>query len=456
MNSTTNDRNRQGDAYGNAAYGGAPYGGEPARSGSYGNAAYGNGANGIGSYGNAAYGNAAYGGVPFPPGPASPFPTDPASSPSIPAAQGTDALGRHRVVTVAELAAVRRIGVKAAAWSAAFILALAAAALAWAPASVNSPAVARGALRLPQYAWEWAVRYPWLGAAYPWLAGGAFALLVVEATYLLGWYRAAGVVRDAEAGDAVAITYLKKGPRLGSVEWWWTNPPVRPKSEGRKVARIGVAMVLTAIAVIAIAVFMIVLDWGRPGGRALGPAYPAAMLLSAVPVVALAAWCFVFTARPSAGKVKAAGVMRWVLVGVGLLGLAAVWWLSARDGGGVGGVGVASGVDGASTATVGGLGAIMVGFYGMVTRMIGAVRTLATMSLDRYITVPTPRARIDAELRRMGESEQQQAFDGTNASGDRVNRRRERRLALRAALYVIGFVALVAVVSWIKARTGMA
>lgn len=364
---------------------------------------------------------------------------------TLPDAQGTDPFGQS-VATPAEQAMVRRIGAKAAVWSAVFVILLAAAALAWGPASVGSPAQVRGMLHLPAYAYRWATAYPWLTAAYPWLAGAAFVTLIVAITYLVGWTRAAGVIRDAEAGDRVAFTYLKKGPRLGSIEWWWMSPPVRPRSEGRKVTLFGVIMAFAAIAFISLAVLMIMLDWGRPRGRALGAAFPASMLLSAVPMVAFSAWCFAFTARPSAGKVRAAGVMRWVLFGVGLLGLGGIWWLDSH------GIGPWTGV---GTSALAALGAIVVAAYGMTLRFIVAARALATIALDRYITVPTPRRHIDEELRRMGESERQQPFDGTNSTAARVNRRRERRLALRVTLYVVVFVVLVVVGSWIKVRSGM-
>lgn len=363
---------------------------------------------------------------------------------TLPDAQGTDPFGQS-VATPAERAMVRRIGAKAAAWSAVFVILLAAAALAWGPASVGSPAQVRGVLHLPAYAYRWAIAYPWLAAAYPWLAGAAFVTLIVAVTYLAGWTRAAGVIRDAEAGDRIAFTYLKEGPRLGSIEWWWMSPPVRPRSEGRKVTLFGVVMAFAALAFIALAVLIIMLGWGRPCGRALGAAFPTSMLLSAVPMVAFSAWCFAFTARPSAGKVRAAGVMRWVLFGVGLLGLGGIWWLDSHGIGPWMGVGISA---------LAGLGAIVVAAYGMMLRFIVAARALATIALDHYVTVPTPRRRIDVELRRMGEGERQQPFDGTNSTAERVNRRRERRLALRVTAYVIVFVVLVAVGSWVKVRSG--
>ncbi|MBT1175096.1 hypothetical protein JS530_06215 [Bifidobacterium sp. LC6] len=263
-----------------------------------------------------------------------------------------------------------------------------------------------------------------LSRAYPWLACAAFALVCVAGTYTLGWRRAANTIRDADAGDPIAIAYLKRGPQLGTVEWWWATPPVRPSSERRKVVAMGVLLTFAAAAFIAIPVVM----WLLGGvGSILG--LLLAFAFAALPFAALAIWCFLFASHPSEGKIRALGRLSWALLGAGLLGLVMIGWL-AHD---------------SSSLYAGG---VLVMAYGASQTFVRALRSLATIAMPGPVTMPRYREHIEQDVARRARKESQVASEGWGL--DMVRAKRERSMFVRYTLISLGFIAVMVIAAWLK------
>ncbi|KAB7789206.1 hypothetical protein [Bifidobacterium cebidarum] len=262
-----------------------------------------------------------------------------------------------------------------------------------------------------------------LNRAYPWLACAAFALACVSLTYAVGWRRASTVIHDADAGDPIAIAYLKRGPQLGTVEWWWATPPVRPASERRKVVALGVMLAFAAVAFIAIPIVMRLLG-GIGGALDLLMAFA----LSALPFVALSIWCFVFAAHPSEGKIRVLRWMGWALLGAGLLGVLAIGWLSQ---------------DSYLYA-----GSTLVMVYTAAQTFIRALRSLATIALPGPVTMPQYREHIEQDIAMRARTESQVASEGWGL--DMVRAKRERSMFVRYTLISVGFIAIIAVAAWLK------
>lgn len=264
-----------------------------------------------------------------------------------------------------------------------------------------------------------------LSRAYPWLASGAFALSVVALAYVVGWRRSAATIRDAAAGDPIAIAYLKRGPQLGTVEWWWATPPVRPSTERRKVFAMGVILALAAVTFIIMEVVMRLLGISPAmNGFRIGFAF------ACLPFLALAVWCFVFVARPTEGAIRVLGRMRWALIVLGVIGLIVTWMLS-HDGYACGALAMA---------------------YGSACTLLRAVRSVASIALPGPVTMPRYRERIDADIARRARAESQVASEGWGL--DMVRAKRERRMFLRYTLVSVGFLAFVALIAWAKTMLG--
>ncbi|PLS29835.1 hypothetical protein [Bifidobacterium parmae] len=263
-------------------------------------------------------------------------------------------------VTSADRAALRRIRVRASIWLAAFLALLACAVAAGADRAGATP----------------------LGRVYPWLAIVAFVVGVGALTYLIGWRRAAALIRDAEDGDRVAAAYLRRGPQLGTVDWWWTQPPVRPSSERRRVLALGAIQLVAAALLlgidVALAVSGVFADAGMSG-------FPLAIALSCVPLIAVGAWCVAFRFHPTERRVRTLRRMQWALFAYGLVGLAVVGLLSR-------------GVAACAAYTT------VVVFAGSVSR---AVTPIARMALPDHVVVADTRAAIDEDIARRVRAEAQ-------------------------------------------------
>lgn len=258
--------------------------------------------------------------------------------------------------------------------------------------------------------------------AYPWLASGAFVALIVALTYVLGWMRGARQLAAADAGDAVACRYTLEGPVFGSVEWWWSASPVVRRHDRGRLAVMGGFMLALVVAFAALA-------WIA---RGIGPLFVVASVMLVAPPLAMGVTCFAFLAHPSAGAVRWFTRVRWgcwlyLVVCVGVL-----FYL---------------GREGHDVATVVGVFAVMGTLISSGGIGIGAV---AASSLQRPGTFAPQRARIDADLRRMAASDPQSALD--DAAMSRVNRRRERRNLMRAALGIGVFLLIVAAEVLIRYR----
>ncbi|MBT1180651.1 hypothetical protein JS531_01395 [Bifidobacterium sp. CP2] len=316
------------------------------------------------------------------------------------------------VVTEAERAAVAAIRAKALIWLVAFLIALVAAVVACLGGT-------HGGL--------WGVGDPAaLARAYPWLACAAVVTGVVALTYTLGWRRGAAVIRDAAAGDRIAVAYLRHGPRLGTVEWWWANPPVRPSSERRKVVVMGVVLSFVAVAFVSMAVGMWVFD--APVG---GPGPASASLFAAAPFVALAAWCFVYAARPVERAIRVLGLIRWASIGMGLIGIA---------------------VTGAMPHGRVFAGGLIVASYAASHTMVRALRSLAVMALPGPVTMPRYREDIERDVARRARRGGQVASEGWGL--DMVRERRERAMFVRYTLISVGLIAIIAVAAWVRTMMG--
>ena len=264
-----------------------------------------------------------------------------------------------------------------------------------------------------------------LGKAYPWLACAAFALAVVALTYLVGWRRAAAVVRDSDAGDPIAIAYLKRGPQLGSVEWWWATPPVRPAAERRKVVAMGVVFSVAAAAFLVMEAAMWLLGLSKTISSIL-----VAAPFASVPFLALAVWCFLFAAHPTEQLIRMLGRVRWGLLVIGLIGLL-VTGMMAQDfyAGGL-------------------LAAVYITSY----TFIQALRALATTALPGPVTMPRYREEIERDVARRAQAASQVASEGWGL--DMVRAKRERRMFLRYTLISIGLIACIALATWAKLQLG--
>lgn len=387
-----------------------------------------------------------------------------------PAADATTA-AKTNVVTDAERSAVARIRVKALIWTAVFLVLLIAAVVAGTDRSggpaqgapveavVTAVDTRRGSVtvsadgldselrhrkhsefsyhpgeRLEAYAYDGEIHETLdgvtnataLSRAYPWLASGAFALGVVALVYMVGWRRSAATIRDAAAGDPIAIAYLKRGPRLGTTEWWWATPPVRPSVERRKVLAMGVVLMLGAVAFAAIEVVMWMLG-PSPATNGLRIGFAFAGVAFLVPAV----WCFVFVARPSKGTVRVLGWLRWALVALGVIGLIVTWMLS-HD--------------------VYACGAIAM-VYGSALTLVRAIRSVAVIALPGPVTMPRYRERIDEDIARRARAQSQVASEGWGL--DMVRAKRERRMFLRYTLISIGFLLVVGILAWAKTGLGV-
>lgn len=265
-----------------------------------------------------------------------------------------------------------------------------------------------------------------LGKAYPWLACAAFALAVVALTYLVGWRRAAAVVRDSDAGDPIAIAYLKRGPQLGSVEWWWATPPVRPKAERRKVVAMGVVFAVAAAAFMVMEMAIWLLD--KPAGVS---SILVAAPFASVPFLALAVWCFLFAAHPTERLIRMLGRVRWGLLAIGLIGLL-VTGMVAQD------------------FYAGGL---LAAVYVTSHTFIQALRALATTALPGPVTMPRYREEIERDVARRAQAESQVASEGWGL--EMVRAKRERRMFLRYTLISIGLIACIALATWAKLQLGL-
>lgn len=276
-----------------------------------------------------------------------------------------------------------------------------------------------------------------LRRAYPWLAIGAAVAFVAMLTYVVGWRRAAGVIRGVESGDPVAVMYLERAPKLGTVDWWWTSPPVHPDSERRRIAAVGVILLLAAAVFVVLGAGVWLMDMmSKPSSDAGASSSSAslgflvAFVFAAVPQLALGMWCLVFRSHPSRGLIRTLDRMRWALIAIGLIGLCLIAVVS-RD--------MIS-------------GGILVMAYGMTGTFLRAVRPLAEAAMPGPVVMRDHRADVEEDVARRARAEAQVASDGWGL--DMVRGKRERRMFVRYTLVVIGFAFAIGVLSWIKVTLG--
>ncbi|KAB8292768.1 hypothetical protein DSM100685_0779 [Bifidobacterium avesanii] len=257
----------------------------------------------------------------------------------------------------------------------------------------------------------------YMGPVYPWFACAAWIMLIAAGAYLVGWARGSRQLRLADEGDELAVRYTLEGPVFGSIEWWWTAPP-RRRNPGRLKLRLMGALMLALAAAYAV---------GWWFARGLGPLYAAVTLLSAVPPLAVGATCFAFLSHPSARAADWFSRVRWACLFYMAFALIVLGWIA-----------VGAGED--ATAP-------LVAFAGMgalISASTSALGKVALESLRRPGQFTPQRERIRADLDRMADQEPQHALDGVGMS--QVNRRRERRLLLRA----VGWVAVIVVVAVVR------
>ncbi|NMM99519.1 hypothetical protein G1C96_0096 [Bifidobacterium sp. DSM 109958] len=299
------------------------------------------------------------------------------------------------VVSARDRAALRRIRIKAIAWTLLFA------------------ALAAGAVAA------------YRTAAYPWFGWSALAALVVAGTYLVGWSRGARQLAAADDGDEIACRYTLEGPVFGSVEWWWSASPVIRRHDRGRLAIMGVLMAFVAAAFAALAVVTwLVLH--------MEPLFAVASALLVVPPLALCVVCFAFLAHPSARAVQWFVRARWGCWGY-LVVAAGVLLFLGRD-----------------ERNVAQIIAVFAVMGTLVSSGAIGLRSVAAASLERQGAFTPQRARIDADLRRMAAEDPQSALD--DAAMSRVNRRRERRNLVRAALGVAAFLLIVAAESLARYR----
>ena len=247
-------------------------------------------------------------------------------------------------------------------------------------------------------------------ALYPWFGWSAFAVLLVAATYLVGWSRGSKQLAAADDGDEIACRYTLEGPVFGSIEWWWSASPVVHGNDRRKLAIMGGMMAVLTLTFAVLAWFV----------RGFWPVLPLASLMIAVPPLIMAVVCFRFLFRPSESAVRGFVRARWLSLGFIVLAATVLAVIGHDDPGFAQALGV--------FALLGTL----------ISSCASALRNLAVSSMQRPRRFVPQRGEIDAQLRRMAASDPQTALDGT--AMEQVNRRRERRLFWRAA----GIVALLA------------
>ncbi|WP_143248540.1 hypothetical protein [Bifidobacterium vansinderenii] len=241
-----------------------------------------------------------------------------------------------------------------------------------------------------------------LRRAYPWLALGTLVVGVVALTYAIGWRRATKLIREAESGDPVSAAFLRHGPQLGTVDWWWTSLPVRPHVERRHIRALGVMLLVLAVGIMISEIRL----WRSP----LMVEFGMAMALSCIPLIAIGVWCLSFVRHPTEHRIVVLGRMQWAMLAVGLISLAVVW-LTSFD-----------------MYAAGALATM----YGFSLNYARGIRLLSYAALPGEVVIPHDRERIDADLERMARTEPQIPMDDLGMRA--VRAKRERRMALRYAL----------------------
>ncbi|PWG63196.1 hypothetical protein [Bifidobacterium callitrichidarum] len=297
---------------------------------------------------------------------------------------------------------LRRIRVKALIWTVLLVIVFAVAVFAW-----------------------FAPKGTALAKAYGYLAIAALAVFIVAVTYLVGWSRGSSQLHATSAGDEIWVRYTLEGPVFGSMEWWWTAPPVNPDLHRRKVLIIGILLVVVALIFAA----------GGIAGAVLAPALfsriiSMAMVLIAVPPLSAAVAAFSFLHSPTSANLRWFIYARRFSFWFTLVAAAIVLLLSD---------------DATQTASMLGLMAVM---WTLVAGAASGMRNAAETSLMRRGAFAEQRSGIDRDLRRMAAENPQTVFDPTGM--DQVRKRRERKLAIRYTLGVAAFILVIVIEVLVK------